>query len=247
MDVARERLEADGWSVENVSADRSYDLHCKGDGRELRVEVNGTMGAGASILLTPNEVRHASEHEADTMDKFGRFTRAMNAAGVSHFVDAKAPSEIEPDEPKAYEADVEQMRTLLSYVFGEDGGPPPVFSDTRQVKELGAALASDDGRRILAESRELEAAYEAAGGLRERLLNNLHKALTALQAAGDDLPAHREDDDVRAAIAAVAQTLEALSHGEAVQGAEATAEPEDDEEAGTLDDDWDEEADHNDE
>jgi hypothetical protein len=64
MDVARKQLEADDWSVENVSSDRSYDFHCQGDARELRVEVKGTTGAGASILLTPNEVRHAREHEA---------------------------------------------------------------------------------------------------------------------------------------------------------------------------------------
>ena len=91
---------------------------------------------------------------APAKDKFGRFTRAMNAAGVSQFIGAKAPSEIEPDEPDAYKENGEQMRKLLSYIFGEEGGPPAVFSDTRQVKELGAALASEDGRRILAESRE---------------------------------------------------------------------------------------------
>jgi hypothetical protein len=179
-------------------------------------------------------------------DKFGRFTRAMNAAGVSRFVGAKPPSEIEPDEPNAYEADGEQMKKLLSYVFGEEGGPPPVFSDTRQVRELGVALASEDGRRILDESRELESAYEAAGGLRERLLNNLAKALTALQAAGDDLPAHRNDDEVLAAIAAVAQAVEALSHGDPVPASDASP-PHDDEEASTLDDDWDEEDEDNDE
>ena len=64
MEVACERLEADGWSIENVSAKRSYDLHCRNGGQELRVEVKGTIGAGASVLLTRNEVRHATEHAA---------------------------------------------------------------------------------------------------------------------------------------------------------------------------------------
>lgn len=177
-------------------------------------------------------------------DKFGRFTRAMNAAGVSEFIDAKAPSEIEPEEPEAYEADDVRMKQLLSYVFGEEGGPPPVFSDSRQVKELGAALKSEDGRRILEESRELEAAYEAAGGLRERLLNNLTKALSALQAAGEDLPAHSEDAEVRSAVAEVAAAVKALEEGQALPVLHSdSGDGNASEEANELDDDWDEEDD----
>lgn len=65
MEVACERLREDGWSVEDVSARRSYDLHCMHRGRELRVEVKGTTGAGASILLTRTEVHHATEHAAE--------------------------------------------------------------------------------------------------------------------------------------------------------------------------------------
>ena len=65
MEVARQRLEEDGWSVEDVSANDCYDLRCHSGEQELRVEVKGTTGAGASVLLTPNEVRHAGQHEAD--------------------------------------------------------------------------------------------------------------------------------------------------------------------------------------
>ena len=62
MEVARERLEEEGWSVEDVSANHSYDLHCRSGEQELRVEVKGTTGSGMSILLTPNEVRDARQH-----------------------------------------------------------------------------------------------------------------------------------------------------------------------------------------
>lgn len=65
MEVARQRLEEEGWGVEDVSANHSYDLHCRDGDHELRVEVKGTTGAGASVLLTPNEVRHAGQHEAE--------------------------------------------------------------------------------------------------------------------------------------------------------------------------------------
>jgi Protein NO VEIN, C-terminal len=59
MALATERLVADGWSVEDVSLYRSFDLLCTKDGQELHVEVKGTTGDGSSVLLTPGEVVHA--------------------------------------------------------------------------------------------------------------------------------------------------------------------------------------------
>jgi hypothetical protein len=65
MHVATETLTAEHWQVEDVSLSRSYDLHCTRNGQELHVEVKGTTGDGASVLLTKGEVRHVSEHAAD--------------------------------------------------------------------------------------------------------------------------------------------------------------------------------------
>ena len=63
MERAKAYYERRGWSVEDVSASRPYDLHCtKPGGKELRVEVKGTTGGGSEVLLTPNEVTHAREH-----------------------------------------------------------------------------------------------------------------------------------------------------------------------------------------
>jgi hypothetical protein len=61
MAVARELLEAEGWTVEDVSSRESYDLDCTRGAETLHVEVKGTVSDGASVLLTPNEVRHARE------------------------------------------------------------------------------------------------------------------------------------------------------------------------------------------
>lgn len=45
--------------VEDVSASRSYDLHCTRGRKSLHVEVKGTTGDGSVVLLTSNEVEHA--------------------------------------------------------------------------------------------------------------------------------------------------------------------------------------------
>ena len=63
MERVRKVLEGDKWKVEDVSGYRSYDFHCSRAGVELRVEVKGTTGDGASVLLTPGEVAHAREHD----------------------------------------------------------------------------------------------------------------------------------------------------------------------------------------
>jgi len=67
VDVARQHLEREGWSVEDVGAVRSYDLHCTDDaGHTLWVEVKGTTGPLGSIVLTANEVEVARRQHPRT-------------------------------------------------------------------------------------------------------------------------------------------------------------------------------------
>jgi hypothetical protein len=61
MDLAREHFERLGWRVTDMSNGNCYDLACRKDGVELRVEVKGTTGDGSSVFLTRNEVQHARE------------------------------------------------------------------------------------------------------------------------------------------------------------------------------------------
>ncbi len=59
--LAIDHFKAQRWEVQDVGKRRSYDLHCTRGSEELHVEVKGTTTAGASVLLTANEVRHARE------------------------------------------------------------------------------------------------------------------------------------------------------------------------------------------
>lgn len=59
MSAARTHYEGQGWTVEDVSSNRSYDLLCSREGVERRVEVKGSTRPLARVLLTPNEVSHA--------------------------------------------------------------------------------------------------------------------------------------------------------------------------------------------
>jgi hypothetical protein len=57
---------AERWTVTDVGASESYDLHCTRRESILRVEVKGTTGPPAVIALTANEVELARAHFPNT-------------------------------------------------------------------------------------------------------------------------------------------------------------------------------------
>ena len=59
MKKATEYLEAHWGVVTDVSGNSSFDLHCRRDSDDLRVEVKGTTTAGEEIILTRNEVKES--------------------------------------------------------------------------------------------------------------------------------------------------------------------------------------------
>jgi hypothetical protein len=144
-------------------------------------------------------------------EEFGRWERAMNAKGVREYIDATSPTELEPSSDTAYQADDEQMEKLLSFLYGEADGPDRLFTDTRRIDDFSAALQSEDGRKILEEERDLESAFEAAGGRRDYVLKGLSKALTGLQQARADYPDYAEDEEVKAAVESIRQELDHLT------------------------------------
>jgi predicted RNA-binding protein with PUA-like domain len=66
MQAAIEQYTGQDWSVEDVSAFCSYDLHCERDDRVLHVEVKGTTSTGERVLLTRNEVAQAKAEYPST-------------------------------------------------------------------------------------------------------------------------------------------------------------------------------------
>lgn len=58
MSLAVEHFQAEGWRVEDTSADHPYDLRCTRERQERHVEVKGTTGLGEQVNLTAGEVGH---------------------------------------------------------------------------------------------------------------------------------------------------------------------------------------------
>jgi hypothetical protein len=62
MSRAKAHLRGLGWSVQDVSGSRPYDLYCTQPGATLVVEVKGTTTAGRQVVLTRNEVQIQRRH-----------------------------------------------------------------------------------------------------------------------------------------------------------------------------------------
>ena len=68
MEKAEEELLRLGLSnLENTSARECYDYTCERDGYPYFVEVKGTQGSGASVILTENEVEHWKNHQKSSV------------------------------------------------------------------------------------------------------------------------------------------------------------------------------------
>ncbi len=65
MDQAIAYYEHAGFSVEDTSANASFDLFCRSKKEELRVEVKGTTSGLGSVIVTDGEVCSAREHRTD--------------------------------------------------------------------------------------------------------------------------------------------------------------------------------------
>jgi hypothetical protein len=82
MERARKELVSRGFSsFEDPSRDHCYDYTCEHLGNRYYVEVKGTQGSGASVILTNNEVEHAKKHQRNSI--------AVIVHGIE--VDSKAP------------------------------------------------------------------------------------------------------------------------------------------------------------
>lgn len=142
--------------------------------------------------------------------RFGVFTRAMNSYALRTYIGAPAPSEVTPGRRPLPNDRGDNVKELVSWLFG-DGDNPPVISESRDLTDLGTVVASQDGLKVLKATRDLEAAFVAAGGLRERLLRRLNNALNNLIAAREDMPAYANDNEVQELLAQCRDALQQLS------------------------------------
>ena len=137
---------------------------------------------------------------------FGVFTRAMTSLPLRQHIAAPAPGEVEAEADMVPGNRENELAELLSWLFG-DNDTLQVISESRDITRLGTAVGSADGLAILRQTRDLEEAFIAAGGLRDRLLRRLARAASSLEAAVDEIHDYADEPEV---IAGIERCQEAL-------------------------------------
>jgi hypothetical protein len=118
--------------------------------------------------------------------RFGVFTRALQDENIREFIKAPAAADVEAHKDPLPKSAKKPIEEFLSWVFGDDHSKP-VLSDSRKLKDLGVAVSTPDGLKALRETRDLAAAFAAAGGPERRVIDQLTHIRAAMQAAQDGI------------------------------------------------------------
>lgn len=127
---------------------------------------------------------------------FGVFTAAMNNGNLREFIGAPRTGDVRRGVPPIPAERRNESNELFSWLYGQEE-QRPVIGESRDLRRLGEVVASEDGLRVLRETRDLFEAEIAAGGLRNRLLRRLGHAKSSLRAAQSDIGAYGGEEDVR--------------------------------------------------
>jgi len=142
---------------------------------------------------------------------FGVFTRAMQEPNLREFIRAVPSNDIRRgqsafDDPEKAKP---RVKEFASWVFGTTE-EEPLLSDSRKLSELAQVVGDKTALKELRATRNLEAAFSLAGGVRDRLLNRLSRAAGFLEAASQDFSDYADDDDVVAAVGRCRRLLREL-------------------------------------
>jgi hypothetical protein len=147
----------------------------------------------------------AAEFGLDTSraeGQFGIFTRALQDGGIRDYVGAPTPANTAKGTPPLAGDKRDDLERVFGWIFGTPSRPK-VIDESRDLSSLGRVLASDEPEaiRLLVVENDLPGAFAAAGGIKDRLLKNLRDATNSTVRAREDLPDHRDDDNVLASVA----------------------------------------------
>jgi hypothetical protein len=100
-------------------------------------------------------------------------------------------------------------KEVLSWMFGSED-ESPVLRDSRQLRNLGIVLGKSETADILRSTRDLDYAFELAGGEEHRLIDSLTKASYHLDQALPMAIRHRKSKQVIKAVAKCRVTFNQL-------------------------------------
>ena len=147
-------------------------------------------------------------------EKFGVFENAMDRVALRGFIGAPDPGAVRAGTDPIPADKTENLKELLTWIFGDSSGEGQVVFDSRNLGLLAEVIKSDVGLEALRTHGDLDAAAEAvddaAGGPRKKLLGTLNAARNSLRKAGETIVDFTDDDKVVALLSEVEATVTEL-------------------------------------
>lgn len=145
-------------------------------------------------------------------ESFGVLRRALSDPDIRAFMGldlGKSERELESPVAKSKAAAIKEV---FQWVFGTEKSDAAI-KDSRELRKLGAVLASNRAVDVLRSSKNLDYAFEISGGEERKLIENLNSASYFLDQALPLALRHNKDRNVITATKKCADTLsEILRH-----------------------------------
>ena len=130
----------------------------------------------------------------EAKDAFGVFTRLLNNGNVASFLKLEPSAKVSPESTAVLSADPDQVKVLFSLLYGADG-EPRAFTDSRRITEFGKVLASPEALENLVATRDLSESLVLAGGVHDRVSEQLEAAIRAVFRVRRDLQLITPNED----------------------------------------------------
>jgi ParB-like chromosome segregation protein Spo0J len=140
---------------------------------------------------------------------FGVLRRSLSEPNIRNFIGLeldRSEKDLAKPVPRSKSASVKEF---FQWAFGNDKRDP-VLSDSRDLRKLGAVLASARAVEVLRSSADLDYAFEISGGEERKLLEHLNAASYNLDQALPLSIRHKKSRDVTASLARCRDTLDEI-------------------------------------
>lgn len=117
-------------------------------------------------------------------NKFSLMTVALNSPSIRDFIGVKSNKEIDFSKRVVPIKKIENLKLLLTWIFGNGNDKQPILTDSRKItSRLAPVLSDEDSTEYLIKYENLEDAYERSGGEKKFLIKKLNEAIKNMQNA----------------------------------------------------------------
>lgn len=130
-------------------------------------------------------------------DKFSLLTVALNSPSIRQYVGSPSYKEANFGGRIIPIEKIEQLRNLLTWIYG-DGKKEPILSDSRRItKQLAPVLSSKEATEYLIKNNNLEEAYERSEGERNYIIRKINTASNNIKFSLSYAWKYKKDQEVQ--------------------------------------------------